>query len=1007
VARAADASAKPRDPAADAARIDDLTKVLLDEDYKARLKACSELVMLPLGSKAQEDLLLNKALPACAADAEWRLRADVARTVGNRFIWSGVQQPPDPRAVALCVKLAGDENAKVRYNAVYFGLSTVQNKSDEVLAALVKAAVASPAQGEGDVLGRVSWGLQSTPAEKLVPHVKPYLNNSEKEPRQAQLAYALFVKATKTEPPGAESITGGGPLVVEIHIAAPLGGDPKAALELVRKHVPAELVPIVMIYPYNTESTAYALALDIETRRAIIDKLKGVEHVQVNAEVTPATPEMIARITQLSKVPVDRLRQQVQRRQADPSPLAPGEDVRQALLKGDSKRREAILQWARNPMYFSDLTKDEAGIDVLEALATDPSPSVRNTVGTLLGALVWNRDPQHPRGIALAIKLSADPDPGVAGNAIYHGLSTVKSPMSDAVIRALVTAAMAREPFDDINFHGRIAWGLREEKPERLAPFFEPALKDSNFDRATTAFAVFVQATAHEPPDAARFAPVAKFLLWFGQSRDSKHNTPEKLLKAFRAYAPQDKVPEVAVYQNGDYAQGGAVLTDLALLREVAAKLKDDPEFYVENRPYVLLPRRLAALRAQLAKDPKHTISTINVPAMTYEEVLRDLHTYLGSVYPAFKIKNIDWKAVGDELLPLAKDVKSDDAFALLVQRMVARLEDSHAQVTPGSAKLPPIDFPRYDPGFACLIDDRGRPIVYHVDKGSPAERGGVKVGMTVLSVDGKPADDALKAWMDQQRTYTGYSSDRYLRYDAAKGFCRRMKQGDVVKVETEDVEGRKHAFELPATLDIRYLPRLPVPIDGVNDSGSVEAKKLGDGIGYIYVRRIKPDLPQGLDAALAKLGDIKGLIIDVRGNSGGGFDARDAFANFALNDAGAAPANASRPRYKGPIALLLDERCISAGEGWASWFIATKRARTFGTTTAGASARKQTYTLTNGMFNVVVPVKTYTGSLDRPIERRGLEPDVPVRCAAGDLAAGKDTVLETARAYLKGLKQK
>jgi carboxyl-terminal processing protease len=221
------------------------------------------------------------------------------------------------------------------------------------------------------------------------------------------------------------------------------------------------------------------------------------------------------------------------------------------------------------------------------------------------------------------------------------------------------------------------------------------------------------------------------------------------------------------------------------------------------------------------------------------------------------------------------------------------------------------------------------------------------------------------------------------------------------------DLDGQPHPFELPATLGIRYLPRLPVPIEGVNDSGSVEAKDLGDGIGYVYVRRIKPDLPQGLDAALKKLGDIRGLIIDVRGNSGGGFDTRAAVANFVPDDAAAANVgDPNRPRYKGPIALLLDERCISAGEGWASWFVATKRAKTFGSTTAGASSRKETYTLTNGLFSVVVPVKAYTGSLDRPIERRGLEPDVPVRCTASDLAAGKDTVLEAARAYLKGLKQ-
>lgn len=93
----------------------------------------------------------------------------------------------------------------------------------------------------------------------------------------------------------------------------------------------------------------------------------------------------------------------------------------------------------------------------------------------------------------------------------------------------------------------------------------------------------------------------------------------------------------------------------------------------------------------------------------------------------------------------------------------------------------------------------------------------------------------------------------------------------------------------------------------------------------------------------------------------------------------------------------MIDERCISAGEGWASWFVAKTRARLFGTTTAGASSRKETYTLTNGLYKVVIPVKAYTGFLDRPIERRRIEPDVEVRCNAKDLAQGKDTVAEVA----------
>ena len=167
--------------------------------------------------------------------------------------------------------------------------------------------------------------------------------------------------------------------------------------------------------------------------------------------------------------------------------------------------------------------------------------------------------------------------------------------------------------------------------------------------------------------------------------------------------------------------------------------------------------------------------------------------------------------------------------------------------------------------------------------------------------------------------------------------------------------------------------------------------------IGYIYVRRIPGDLLERLDRAVGELKDARGLVIDVRGNSGGGFDAPRAHRNFALDDT----EEPDRPRFRGPIALLIDSRCISAGEGWASWFVATKRACLFGEATAGASSRKRTYTLKNGLYTVTFPIKAYTGFLDRPIERRGLEPDVLVRPNARDLAAGRDTVLEAAKRYL------
>jgi len=150
----------------------------------------------------------------------------------------------------------------------------------------------------------------------------------------------------------------------------------------------------------------------------------------------------------------------------------------------------------------------------------------------------------------------------------------------------------------------------------------------------------------------------------------------------------------------------------------------------------------------------------------------------------------------------------------------------------------------------------------------------------------------------------------------------------------------------------------------------------LDDRVGYVYVRRVGNDLVDQLDRAVAELKDAKAMIVDVRGNSGGGFDAEHSFRNFDVDD----KAEPNRPRVAGPMAVLIDSRCISAGEGWASWFVAKKRARFFGEATAGASSRKRQYVLMNGLYTVTIPVKAYTGFLDRPIERRGLEPDEPVK---------------------------
>jgi C-terminal processing protease CtpA/Prc len=434
--------------------------------------------------------------------------------------------------------------------------------------------------------------------------------------------------------------------------------------------------------------------------------------------------------------------------------------------------------------------------------------------------------------------------------------------------------------------------------------------------------------------------------------------------------------------------------------RDLAAKVLDEA---LPGKDPKRAKAARAAYRAMAGREPPPEAGDpAPPPGGKYAEAFRDLYDHLAMAYPNFALKGIDWPKVGEELLPLAEQAKTDEEFGLLVERLVARLEDSHAVVLPGTARPPVPDLPRWDPGLACTTDDRGRPVVFAVDRGSPAEKAGMRAGQAVVSAVGVAAAELIDAWMTRTKTYFGYSSDRTLRYDAARFFLQQMKRGTKLTLVLEDPDGRRSAVAVEANLGPRYIPRLPVPKAGIDDSADVSWTRLDGAIGYIYVRRIPNGLEAKLDAALKGLGAIDSLILDVRGNSGGGFDAATAFANFDPSPDAAKDAGAGRPRFTGPIALLIDERTTSAGEGWASWFVARKRARLFGSTTSGASSRKATYKLTNGLYQVVVPVKAYAGFLDRPIERRGLEPDVEVRCTATDLARGRDTVVEAAASWLR-----
>ncbi len=77
-------------------------------------------------------------LKACSEDSALPLRSVSARLLGEHFVQG--KETPNPEAVELLIKLAKDDSADVRFNAVYYGLSQIENKSEEIISLLIDIA---------------------------------------------------------------------------------------------------------------------------------------------------------------------------------------------------------------------------------------------------------------------------------------------------------------------------------------------------------------------------------------------------------------------------------------------------------------------------------------------------------------------------------------------------------------------------------------------------------------------------------------------------------------------------------------------------------------------------------------------------------------------------------------------------------------------------------------------------------------------------------------------------
>lgn len=124
------------------------------------------------------------SLAACASDADPGVRALVARLVGERWILAATYA--HPRAVDILLALSRDEAGLVCHNAIYYGLSAIAPKDEEIITRLLEVAAT---RSDTRLYERIHWGLRS-----CQPQVKTLLDawRVSNEPEKVVLSQRLY-----------------------------------------------------------------------------------------------------------------------------------------------------------------------------------------------------------------------------------------------------------------------------------------------------------------------------------------------------------------------------------------------------------------------------------------------------------------------------------------------------------------------------------------------------------------------------------------------------------------------------------------------------------------------------------------------------------------------------------------------------------------------------------------------------------------------------------------------
>lgn len=311
--------------------------------------------------------------------------------------------------------------------------------------------------------------------------------------------------------------------------------------------------------------------------------------------------------------------------------------------------------------------------------------------------------------------------------------------------------------------------------------------------------------------------------------------------------------------------------------------------------------------------------------------------------------------------------------------------------------------------------------IAWRVLPNSAASRAGIKPGDAILDVDGLDAD-SVRARIQRAFTSAARESDALV----LQLMMSRLDgpADDTVSVTVRGLTGppRTHTLvrtAMPGRVS-RYGNLPPLVVRVALDTTRIQAGTRVLDVPIISFSGWFPVVIQDLDRFAFGARGAPGVIIDLRGNTGGAVGMIGGFAGhfsdstwslgtmrgrgadlrLVANPRRATPAGERVGVITAPVAILVDGMTASASEFFAAGMQALGRARVFGETTAGQSLPAAMLRLASGDV-LMHPIADHEDARGRRIEGRGVEPDTRTPLVRSELAAGHDAALEAARRWL------